>query len=132
MTKKTVLIVDDEPHVIRVMRMALERAGYSVDSALDGDEALKKLAQGRPDVMISDLQMRRTGGRVLCESARQLYPEEKFLILVMTSMTAIDEREWVKRLANTEFLEKPLSPRRLLARLELYFNAEAQLEASHG
>lgn len=132
MNKKSVLIADDEPHIIRVLKLTLEREGYDVMSADDGQEALKKLEQSRPDILISDLQMPRMGGRALCETARQLYPQDKFLILVMTSMTALDERDWVGRLSNTEFLEKPVSPRRLIARLANYFSNDMPLEIAHG
>jgi CheY-like chemotaxis protein len=123
MTKRTILIVDDEPHVIRVLRLMLARDGYTILTANDGNEALALLAAGRPDAMISDIQMAGMNGRDLCHATRERYPDEPFLILVMTSMTAAEERSWVRNLANVEFLEKPLSPRQLAARLATYFNA---------
>lgn len=123
MTKRTILIVDDEAHVIRVLRLMLARDGYTILSASDGNEALALLAAGRPDVMISDIQMAGMNGRDLCHAARERYPDESFLILVMTSMTAAEERSWVNKLGNVEFLEKPLSPRQLAARLATYFNS---------
>ena len=48
MNKRTILLVDDEPHVIRVLRLMLEREGYEVASANDGDEALAKMAHAAP------------------------------------------------------------------------------------
>jgi len=132
MTKRTILIVDDEAHVIRVLRLMLEREGYRVISANDGNEALAKLAEGRPDAMISDIQMAGMNGRDLCCTVRGRYPDESFLILVMTSMTAAEERSWVRSLSNVEFLEKPLSPRQLVARLAAHFNARTtEPETSH-
>jgi CheY-like chemotaxis protein len=121
MNKRTILIVDDEAHVIRVLRLMLERSGYTVVSASDGKEALEKMAGRRPDAMVSDIQMAGMDGRELCRTVRARYPDEPFLILVMTSMTASDERDWVRQLANIEFLEKPLSPRQLVARLATSF-----------
>ena len=127
--KKTILLVDDEPHVIRVLRLMLEREGYEVWSANDGNEALDKMNARRPDVMVSDIQMAGMDGRELCRTVRTRYPDETFPIFVMTSMTASQEREWVRELANVEFLEKPLSPRQLIARLTTYFtNAAAPQE----
>jgi DNA-binding response OmpR family regulator len=122
MTARTIMIVDDEAHVIRVLRLMLERAGYMVVSANDGNEALAKLALQRPDAMISDIQMAGMNGRDLCRATRERFPGETFLIMVMTSMTAAEERSWVRDLANVEFLEKPLSPRQLVARLDAYFD----------
>lgn len=121
MNKRTILIVDDEAHVIRVLRLMLERSGYLVISANDGNEALAKMAGQRPDAMVSDIQMAGMDGRELCRTVRARYPDESFLILVMTSMTASDERDWVRQLSNIEFLEKPLSPRQLVARLATNF-----------
>ena len=123
--KKNILLVDDEPHVIRVLRLMLEREGYLVSSANDGREALEKMASCRPDVMVSDIQMAGMDGRELCRTARERYPDECFPIFVMTSMTASEERDWVRELPNVEFLEKPLSPRQLIARLTTYFTTPA-------
>jgi CheY-like chemotaxis protein len=132
MSKKTILIVDDEAHVIRVLRLMLEREGYQVSSACDGAEALDKMATRRPDVMISDIQMDGMNGRDLCRTVRERYPDESFPIFVMTSMTASAEREWVRGLAHVEFLEKPLSPRQLVARLATHFaSIPTQQETPH-
>lgn len=121
MTSRKILVVDDEPHVIRILRLMLEREGYVVASANDGNEALDKMVDFVPDVLITDIQMDGMDGRALCGQARARFSERHFLILVMTSMTAIEERSWVRSLADTEFLEKPLSPRQLVARLGVYF-----------
>jgi len=129
--KKSILLVDDEPHVIRVLRLMLEREGYEVASANDGVEALEKMAARRPDVMVSDIQMAGMDGRELCRTARARYPDETFPIFVMTSMTASEERAWVRELAQVEFLEKPLSPRQLIARLTTYFANAATQENPH-
>ena len=123
MTQRHILLVDDEPHVTRVLRLALEKAGYAVTVAHDGHAALACMAQQLPDVLISDIQMDGMDGRTLCPLARSTYPDHDFLILVMTSMTALEERSWARQLANTEFLEKPLSPRQLVARLAKHFAA---------
>jgi CheY-like chemotaxis protein len=132
MNKRMILLVDDEPHVIRVLRLMLEREGYEVASANDGAEALEKMGVRRPDVMVSDIQMAGMDGRELCRTARARYPDAPFPIFVMTSMTASNEREWVKELANVDFLEKPLSPRQLIARLAAHFtNAATQQENTH-
>lgn len=121
MTKRHILLVDDEPHVLRVLRLALEREGYSVATAKDGNDALLEFASCLPDVLISDIKMDGMTGRTLCQLAREMYPDHPFMILVMTSMTAMDERAWVQQLQNTELLEKPLSSRQLIARLSRYF-----------
>ena len=121
MIQHHILLVDDEPHVLRVLRLSLEREGYSVATASDGSTALSAMSIRLPDVLITDIKMCGMNGRTLCPLARKMYPDHVFLILVMTSMTAVDERHWAQELQNAEFLEKPLSPRQLVARLSRYF-----------
>ena len=118
---KRILIVDDEPQVIRVLKLGLRPRGYEVESLSDPREAMDKLKGFVPDVLITDIQMPGLTGRELCERIQAEMPQREFLILVMTSMAARENREWVSRLPNTEFLEKPLSPRNLAARLDEYF-----------
>ncbi len=119
---KQVLIVDDQPHVIRVLRLSLEREGYRVVSANDGNEAMAVIRAGHPDVLITDIHMNGMDGRALCQALNAEFPQRSFLTLVMTSMTAREEREWVRQLPRTEFLEKPLSPRALIARIARHFS----------
>ena len=119
--ERHILLVDDEPHVTRVLRLTLEKQGYAVNVAHDGNEALERMKERVPHVLISDIQMDGMDGRTLCPLARKTYPDHDFLILVMTSMTALEERSWARELSNAEFLEKPLSPRQLVARLSRHF-----------
>ncbi len=121
---KQILIVDDEPHVSRVLKLTLERAGYSVRSEPDGQAALSSVLHDPPDAMITDIQMPRLNGRELMKMLNELMPERRFPVLVMTSMTAREEREWVRAIPGVEFLEKPLSPRQLIARLDRHFGNE--------
>lgn len=122
---KRILIVDDQPHVIRVLRLTLEREGYTVVSANDGREALAVVRSEVPHVLVTDIHMNGMDGRALCQALHAEFPQRTWLTLVMTSMTAREEREWVRQLPLTEFLEKPLSPRSLVARIGRHFSENA-------
>jgi DNA-binding response OmpR family regulator len=117
MTKR-VLLVDDEPHVTRVMRLALERAGFIVDQAGNGQVALDKMAVSMPDIVISDLEMPVMNGRVLCERILAEYSDTGVRLFVLTSRAEVEFREWAGGVEGLEFLEKPVSLRRLVCRLE--------------
>lgn len=119
---KKILIADDEPHIIRILKISLERAGYQVDSAPNGEVALEKIQQQHPDVFITDIQMPRMTGEELCKQINEEIPERKFLIIVSTSRTELEHREWSKKIPNLMFLEKPVSARKLLSMLESYFS----------
>lgn len=111
----TILIVDDEPHVRRVLQLTLEREGLRVDTAADGVEGWEKIVAAPPDLLVTDLMMPRMGGKELCQRIQAELPQRAFPILVMSSLTARDQSDWLTEIAHARALEKPLSPKRLLA-----------------
>ena len=119
---KNILIVEDEPHVIRVMKLALEENGYNINIAYNGEQALEKLKQMLPDILITDIDMPRMNGKELCLHIQQNIPDRKFPILVLTSKTEVEHREWTKSMKETFFLEKPVSIRKLIKFLDNYKN----------
>jgi len=116
-----ILIADDEPHVLRVLKLSLEKEGYTVETCANGKEALTRLEQEHPDILITDIQMPLMTGEELCRHIKQHMPERKFLIFVLTSRTEIEHREWSRDIHNLLFLEKPISIRNLLEKIEGYF-----------
>jgi CheY-like chemotaxis protein len=106
---KKILIVDDELHVILLLKQYLERTGYSVSTALNGEQALTRIAEQIPDVLITDVQMPKMGGIELC--------------IMMTSRTDQHIRVWAESRNHICLMEKPLSMRRLGAQLEHYFES---------
>ena len=121
---KTILIADDEPHVLRVLKMSLEREGYAVETCANGLEASERLKTGHPDILITDIQMPQMNGEELCRYIEQNIPDRGFLIFVLTSRTEIEHREWSRKIDNLLFLEKPVSIRDLVEKLDGYFSSE--------
>lgn len=126
---KRVLVVDDDPVVIRVMRLALEREGYSVDTCANGHDALEHVGNQTPDAVITDIEMPKMTGEELCKEIHKLLPDRAFPIFVVTSLTAIEHRRWSGSIPNLHFLEKPVSARRLISQLAACF-APARAAAS--
>ena len=129
---KKILIVDDEPHMLRVLQFTLAAAGYEVCTESDGKAGYDHVLAAPPDVLISDIRMPRMDGRKMMQAIHQAMPQRRFLVLVMSSLTAREERDWVRELGNVEFLEKPVSPRQLVVRLARHFESLAIAEASQG
>ena len=123
---KSILIVDDEAHVARVLQLMLERAGYRVRIAPDGLAGLSQALAEAPDALVTDIQMPHMTGRELVAALHRELPDRRFPIFVMTSMTAREERDWVRGYDNLSFLEKPLSPRQLVVTLARHFETAAQ------
>jgi len=122
MANRRITIVDDEPHVLRVLKLSLQREGYQVNSYANGEDALNSLRQSHPDVLVTDIQMPRMTGEELCQHIQAEMPEREFLIFVLTSRTEIEHREWSRQINNLQFLEKPVSIRNLIERLDDYFS----------
>ena len=121
MNAKRILVADDEVHMIRVIKLFLERAGYKVDTASNGQEALDSILRDPPDVLLIDINMPRMTGQQLCMELQKQLPERKFPIFVMTAMTEHENRDWAQKIPNTALLGKPLSMRVLIADLARRF-----------
>ena len=124
---KKILIADDEPHVLRVLKMSLEKEDYEVDVCANGMEALACIEKQAPDILITDIQMPLMTGEELCRHIEEYMPERKFLIFVLTSRTEIEHREWSRNIRNLLFLEKPVSIRNLVEKLDGYFAGRSDI-----
>jgi DNA-binding response OmpR family regulator len=121
MNAKRILVADDEPHMSRVIELFLQREGYHVDIVRDGQEALDAIMVSPPDLLITDIQMPRLTGKGLCLELEKCLPQRDFRIIVMTSMTDREHREWSGALRDAMFIEKPVSMRSLVSTLSKYF-----------
>ena len=121
---KRILLVDDEAHVLRVMKLSLERNGYDVDTALSGDVALSMLREQDYHALITDSDMPKMSARHLCKTVRSRHGDS-ILIFVIVSTASVDsvpERlDWIKSEVNMEALETPVSLRWIVARLNEFF-----------
>ena len=117
---KSILLVDDEPMTLRVMRQALEKDGFQVDTAFDGKDALEKITANRPDILITDIDMPRMTGKELCLKLQDGMPERQFPIYIVTSLTALEHREWSRTISDLIFVEKPVSLRKLRTAIREY------------
>ena len=112
---KRVMIVDDHAPVLRVLRLGIEEAGYEVEAANNGSECLVKLCDGHPDFLVTDIDMPRMSGKELCLAIQSQFPERTFPIVVLTSRTELEHRDWTRKISGLTFMEKPVSIRRLVS-----------------
>ena len=120
------MIVDDHAPVIRVMRLGLEEAGYEVETASNGSECLVRLLEEHPDFLVTDIDMPRMSGKELCKAIEEQFPERSFPIVVLTSRTELEHRDWTRDIDNLEFMEKPVSVRRLVSLIGRALNGAAE------
>lgn len=122
---KKVLVVDDHAAILRVMRLGIEGAGYAVETAANGSECLVKLCNGYPDFLVTDIDMPRMTGKELCLAIEEQFPDRPFPIVVLTSRTELEHRDWTRGIDNLVFMEKPVSIRRLVSHIDRCFDRPA-------
>jgi two-component system, OmpR family, KDP operon response regulator KdpE len=116
MKKTKILIVDDEPQILRALRVGLTAHGYEVVSAADGEEALDKAAAELPDAVILDINLPRRSGLEVC---RQLREWSAVPIIILSVRDAEREKVEALDLGADDYLTKPFGTDELLARLRV-------------
>ena len=115
-----VLVVDDSITVRRVTQRLLKREGYRVELAADGVQALEKLKQERPTVVLSDIEMPKMDGFELLRHIRAQAQWQDLPIIMITSRTAQKHKERANELGANHYLGKPYSDKELLALVGQY------------
>ncbi len=115
--KPRVLIVEDEAPLVTMLRYNLEREGFAVDEAADGEEALLRIAEHRPDIVLLDWMLPLVSGLEVCRQIRRV-PETRALPVVMLTARG-EESDRIRGLDSgaDDYVVKPFSPTELVARL---------------
>ena len=114
MTGKKVLVVDDDVKTVELVKLYLNRDGYKVVTAYDGDEALRLAKEGHPDLIVLDLMLPGINGLKLCHAIRG---ESDVPIIMLTAMTTDEDKITGLGLGADDYITKPFSPRELAARV---------------
>ena len=130
MTKKKILVVEDNKDMLNGIRDILELSGYQVIIALDGQEALGHIQQQRPDLIVSDIMMPQMDGYELFSAVRA---NPRWLRVPFIFLTAKDQRIDVrlgKQLGADDYLTKPFEPEDLIVAVEAKLERAASLQAA--
>jgi len=109
-----ILVVDNEPQIRRIMRTALTGAGYEVDDAKTGEEALEKLREYRPELVLLDINMSGMGGLAAC---REIRASANIAIIMLTVRNSEADKVEALDAGADDFVTKPFSTPELLARI---------------
>lgn len=110
-----VLIVDDEPHIVNFLRMGLTYEGFIVDEAGDGAEALVRVDQFKPHLVILDLMLPEIDGLVVAERLRR---DPELLIIMLTARDHVTDRVVGLQAGADDYIVKPFAFEELLARIQ--------------
>ena len=118
--KKRVLVVDDHPQVVELIKMRLESAGYEVLPAYDGYEGLVKARQQQPDLIILDVMLPKMNGYKVSRLLKFDRRYRHIPIVMLTSRAKQSDAEIGYRTGADEYLFKPYDPKELLALVRKY------------
>jgi CheY-like chemotaxis protein len=115
MSEKTILVADDESHILHVVSLKLRNAGFRVLTARDGQEALEIAQQQHPDLLITDYHMPQLSGLELCQRLKQDQTTNNIPAIMLTARGYHLEPSDTEQSGILRMLSKPFSPRHLLS-----------------
>lgn len=117
MSKKRVLITDDDPNLVESLTFVFSKEGYETDSAKNGEEAIAKVHQSKPALMFLDIMMPKKNGYEVCQELKSSPDFSDIYIIMLTAKGQAEDR--VKALESNadEFITKPFSLAELVKRV---------------
>ena len=127
--QEKILIADDEPDILEILKYNLVKEGYEVSTAKDGDEAIAKAKQVQPDLVILDIMMPRKNGVEVCEILRAQPQFKNTLILFLTALS--DEATQIKGLTTgaDDYVSKPVSQQVFVSKVNSLFRRLGKKES---
>src|SRR5215211_9486441 len=118
---RKVLIADDEPDIIEILKYNLDKEGYQVITAKDGDEAIDKAKLTQPDLIVLDMMMPKKNGIEVCEILRAQASFKDTLIMFLTAL--IDESTQLKGFSTgaDDYVSKPVSTNVFVSKVNALF-----------
>ena len=116
MSSELILLVDDEPSILQLAQMYLEREGFRVKSASDGEAALEAVSIHRPALVVLDLMLPKLDGFEVCKRLRMR--DDPAAILMLTARDDDVDKILGLELGADDYLTKPFNPRELVARVK--------------
>ena len=109
-----VLVVDDEPQVVWVLRFGLESEGYDVATARNGVEALEQISIHRPELMVLDVMMPKMDGWTVLRELAKLPAAERPRVVMVTALASVDDKAKATALGADAYVPKPFDVDELL------------------
>ena len=119
----SILIADDDSNIVQALRFLMEKEGYVVRVATDGETALAAVARHRPDLLLLDVMMPRRNGFDVCTSIRADPDLAETRIIMLSAKGLAGERNRGLRAGADDYVTKPFSTRELIARVKEILDA---------
>ena len=120
-----ILVVEDEVHIQRLLQMVLEKAGYEVHLASNGEDGLKKVAEISPDLVLLDIMMPGIDGMQVLRSMKSSGATKDIPVIMLTALAQENMVVQGAQLGVKDYLRKPFHPKKLLERVAKILADEA-------
>ncbi len=126
MDKQHILVVDDDPDIVKTIRDYLEQSGYSVAQAADGEQALTAVRHQRPDCVVLDVMMPKLDGWGVVQALRADAQTADIPIIILTARVDDTDKIVGLEMGADDYITKPFNPRELLARIRVQVRRTAR------
>lgn len=120
-----ILVVDDEETILELIRFNLEKEGFRVETAVDGPQALDKIAKVQPDLVVLDWMLPGLPGLEICRRLRGDAKTAQLPIIMLTARGEEVDKILGLEMGGNDYMTKPFSPRELAARIRAHLRATA-------
>ena len=114
---KTILLIEDEENLVELLKFRLEANGYSVETASDGEDGLKKINKLKPDLVILDVMMPKMHGYDVCRLSKENAQTKTIPVIILTAHIQAKDTEKAKECRADAFVAKPFEPVELLEKI---------------
>ena len=125
--KIRLLLVDDEPDLVQMVSVRLKAAGYEIATAYDGQEALEKVRQAQPDLMILDLMLPKLDGYKVCRLLKFDERTRAIPILIFTARAQVEDVTLATECGADAYLTKPFEAKALLTKIQELLEAAGKV-----
>ena len=115
---KKILIADDKPEVVELVRVSLEGEDYEIVDASDGKETLKRVRLEKPDLILLDVVMPKMDGFEVCRQLKKDPQTQEIPIIMLTAKGQEVDKEKARQAGASDYVTKPFSPSALLIKIE--------------
>ena len=117
MAQGRILVVDDEVYIVHILDFSLGMEGYEVVTALDGEQALEKVAQQKPDLIVLDIMMPKLDGYETCKALKSREETKDIPVILLSAKGRNVDQKTGFEVGADDYITKPFSPRKLVERI---------------
>lgn len=113
-----ILVVDDDPYILRSLSFVFRKEGFEVEVALNGEEALKKAREFKPKIIFLDLMMPKVNGFDVCKAIKSDKELKDCYVIILTAKGQEVDKERGLDAGTNDFITKPFSPKEMVAKVK--------------